>query len=353
MVASALAAFGGSNTIDLNKHQSLKDIINQNISRFNKKSSNELKEETEFSSVTSEHVITNAHNETIGTLLVFDNNNGYIFVDENNYIRDSNFAHGLSDWDPHYYGEIIFDAAAYRKQNGEIIHRVDEGPGIGGSVEGAFYWHADESFVTSKTRNLLHDWDSEYATPTNKTNAVFGGKTTWSTYQDGAPDCGTLAIANLLWTYKLNGVIDLTRGAASSRILADALRPYVNYDEEDGIYVDDLLNADNYFVGTGYYFDYCDVTNGISDTMEIAPLIGLYRKDNQGHFALVTGKGQSLYKKILGISFYTSWDITNTWYNYNTSQTYFSHKYWVDNQYIRYGVVLRNSQGHTVPLEVN
>ena len=63
-----------------------------------------------------------------------------------------------------------------------------------------------------------------------------------------------------------------------------------------------MLLGKEFFGDTGYYIDYCDVTNGISDTLRNAPLIGMYCDYGTGHYALVSGKGRSLYKKILGIS---------------------------------------------------
>lgn len=129
----------------------------------------------------------------------------------------------------------------------------------------------------------------------------------------------------------------------------------MNYTSDKGIWYSDILYAENYFSSTGYYLDYTDVTNGIADTLATTPLIGYYldvaNAGFNGHFALVTGKGKSVYQKIMWMTFYTHWDITNTWFDKNsTSNGYLDCKYWIDNQYIMFGFVLKDPQGKVVPL---
>jgi hypothetical protein len=78
--------------------------------------------------------------------------------------------------------------------------------------------------------------------------------------------------------------------------------------------------------------------------------------DSEGHYALVTGKGRSVYASIFGIKIYTSWDIVNTWSDYSYARadingsSYPNWKYWIDNQYLYYGWTLRNSNGTVVSL---
>lgn len=52
---------------------------------------------------------------------------------------------------------------------------------------------------------------------------------------------------------------------------------------------------------------------------------------------------------------WTSWDIVNTWEDHNSRDyingvSYPSYKYWVDNQNIYFGYVLRNKDGNAVSL---
>jgi hypothetical protein len=328
----------------------LKDFINANIEEFNKASVAEDKEVTDFKMVTRDYVVTNEGKE-IGQLLVFDNNKGYVVISNENSIIDHNYAKGLDNIYSYDGQSLEYNGFEYLSPTGFVVHTKANRHVSGGSIVDDFNWHASTSF-NSKVRYLEQDLDSSYSTLTNTTNAVFHNKTTWSTTQN-ENDCGPLALANLLWTYKINNVVDLTMGATSSSSLAYSLRSYLNYDPNTGVAFTDILYGDNYFSSTGYYLDYTNVVNGIADTLATTPLIGAY-SHGDGHFALVTGKGKSVYKKILGINFYTYWDITNTWSSrYSYQDGYLKCKYWVDNQYITMGFVLKDPNGNVVPLVTN
>lgn len=327
----------------------LKDFINSHIEEFNKPSKDCEKEETSFTYITRDFVIKNNSIE-IGHLFVFDDNKGYIAISNENAVMDHNYLHGLDYLSSCADDVLIFDGTKYYTEDGRMIHSKNTCLYANSNIVDNFYWHADSNFTTQKTRYLEQDLDGYYLTRTNITNAVYHNKLTWSTEQN-TNDCGPLALANLIWTYKVNNVVDLSMGATSSSELAYTLRTYVNYNPNTGVYFSDILYGDNYFSSTGYYLDYTNVANGISDTLATTPLIGFYSKDNTGHFALVTGKGNSIYASIFGINFYTYWDITNSWSDrYNWDDDYLTCKYWVDNQYIMYGFVLKDSDGNVVSL---
>ena len=328
----------------------LKDFINANIGEFNKSSKDEDKEETDFESVTREYAV-KGDGEEIGRLLVFDDNKGYIVISKENAIMDHNYLRGLDNLSACDGEYLEYNGFEYLSPSGKVVHTKVKRNASGGVIEDDFYWHSNTTF-NNKTRYLEQDLDPSYSTLTNTSSAVFHNKTTWSTDQE-ENDCGPLALANLLWTYKINNVVDLTMGATSSADLAYSLRSYLNYNPVTGVIFSDMLYGDNYFSSTGYYLDYTNVINGISDTLATTPLIGAYSHVD-GHIVLVTGKGKSVYKKILGINFYTYWDITNTWYD-RSSQINNRPlcKYWVDNQYITMGFVLKDPNGNVVPLVTN
>lgn len=331
----------------------LASFINANMTVFNKSFPNCEKEKTYFTSVTKD-LIVKSDGKEIGHLLVFDNNQGYITISNDMVVLDHNYSHGLDNLKECFASSLNYDGSNYYSEVGTLIHSKSPHLYGGNSIVDDFYWHADVSFTSQKVRTLEQDLDGSYSTRTDTSNAVFHNKTTWSTSQIDDQECGPLALANLLWTYKINNVVDLTMGAETSYDLAYSLRDYVNYSPTSGVYFSDILYGDNYFSSTGYYLDYTNVVNGISDTLSTTPLIGFYSHHNTGHFALVTGKGNSVYTVIFGIKFYTYWDITNTWddrCNYNGE--YLGCKFWVDNQYILWGFVLKDPLGNVVPLVTN
>ena len=338
-----------SNTVRSGFGYSLKELINSNISEFNKMTDGCDKEETFFEKVSKDFVVTN-EGKNIGHLLVFDDNQGYITISNENVILDHNYSRGLDNIEFCTDSFLEFDGVSYSSSDDKVVHQKVNPNAYAGTIENDFYWHADSSFYVPKTRYLEQDLDPSYSTPTSTIDATFHNKTTWSTYQGSDPDCGPLALANLLWTYKLNGVVDLTMGATSSSSLAYSLRSYLNYNSTYGVIFTDMLYGDDYFSSTGYYLDYTNIANGISDTLSTTPIIGAYSHVD-GHFALITGKGKSVYKVILGIKFYTYWDITNTWHDRTDKVNgYYCCKYWVDNQYLAYGFVLKDPNGNVVPL---
>ena len=280
-----------------------------------------------------------------------ENIDGYLTSDYDNNIIDQNFKCNI-DKKLLNSDDIFYKNKSYFS-DGEII--ISKNISVTGesSVSDDFYYHADQEFVDKKDRFLNYELDSNYSTKTTiNSDTVFKNKIIWSTYQTGG-DCGPLALANLLWTYKVNNIIDLTKNCKDSQALADLIQPFVNYNKVmSGVTFRDMLLGKEFFGDTGYYIDYCDVTNGISDTLKNAPLIGMYCDYGTGHYALVSGKGRSLYKKILGISYYTSWDITNTWKKARQCDNYWymKQKYWVDNKYIVSGYVLRDKNKNVVPL---
>lgn len=328
-------------------HKEVYEIISNNINLFNKSCEGGEKEATHFKKVTDcFNVLSPYNNELIGTLLLFDRDTGYICISNDNRVIDSNYQTGIK-----LVGEskddnsIYYLAHTYSFDRELLFSSVDM---CGSGINDKFHWHGDYAWTNEKTRYLQSELDSYYSTRTNTSNASYSNKTTWSTYQGSNGLCGAFAVANLLWTYKINGVVDLTNGATNSSSLAYTISQDIpnnaSFNEIDDIN-DTLLN------GTGYYMDYCDITNGISDTLETSPLVVLYNSGTEGHYVLITGKGESLYQTIMWMNFYTSWDIANTWYDrYSTNNGYYTCKYWVDNQYASFGYVLRDGSGEAVPL---
>ena len=330
-----------------NNLYSMETIINNNINVFNKKQVFEGKQETDFKKITKTIIVHDYEDNDIGKVLVFDNNKGYLFVDHNNGIRKESFSEGLPQRiyttrkDHVYYYYSVFYLSL-----DELKSDVKEHYGKG--VANHFYSHHDSTFVSEKTRTLLNDLDYEYNTGTDKSSAVFYNNYTWCTTQT-ANDCGPLAIANMLWSYKISNVVDLTNGALTSAALSSALESYVSYDPVTGTSTSNICNASNYFSGSGYYISALNAFSGsIESILTESPIIGFFWADNEGHFALITGRGRSVYKKIFGINFYTNWDIVNTWVATSTPNR--PDKYWVDNQYFNDGFVLMNALGHIVCL---
>lgn len=330
-------------------------LINDNISLFNQETIDADKQETHFNYLRN---IINVKDKTerieVGRILVFDDNLGFLFISNNNEVLMESYENGIPD--PYSnYETLFFDGInLFDEQMSNITHK--EVSLYGKNISEAFHSHYDSTFTSAKTRNLLSDWDPQYATLTDTSLATFRNKTTWSTYQSKSYNCGPLAIANLLWTYKINNVVDLTQGYTSSSSLSDALESYCNSTPAYGTSTSGMLGVNNFLTG-GYHLDYINVTNGVADNLEISPVIGEYNYAlDDGHFALITGKGKSLYKKVLWMDLYTSWDIVNTWsnrYDYDNSGYYLKCKYWVDNQRITFGYCLRDSNDNQVPLNNN
>lgn len=346
-----VASVIGSNLIDNTQSlhpKSFKNFINENILEFNASSSVVDKVATHFLGVSKNYFAYDVDDDYVGEVLVFDDNAGYLIIGQDNYIRKESLDEGLP--------ENIFDSnltKLYFEANNLFLNKQEALKFRDESFYGKyidpnnmFHSHLDTTFTTQKTRYLLQELDSPYSTNTNTSQAVYHYKSTWSTYQSGN-DCGPLAIANLLWTYKINGVVDLTNGATSSAQLAANLQSYVQYSSDFGMAIWNATSSSNYFSGTGYSLDYTNVANGISSELDYGPIVGFYYSGTILHYALITGKGRSLYQKILGISFYTSWDIVNCWEDVDTNR---SDKYWVDNQYIYFGFILKDSNGNMVSL---
>ncbi len=326
----------------------LGDLIDENINKFNE--STDEKEETFFSSVTSTINVYDLNNESfLGVMIIFDQNSGYLFVNKDFELIDHNYEHGLTNYDSS--SEILYyDTTSYYDVDKVSIYKRDFNSYSRSDISSKFHWHADEDFMSAKSRYLISDFDSSYTTLAINDNTAYKNKVTWSTYQGSNNNCAPLAIANLLWTYKVNNVVDLTNGASSASVLASNLESYVGY-TSSGTLDANIPNASDYFSGTGYYISSCNVVNGISDTLGTAPLIACYHETiiTTGHTVLVTGKGYSIYNSFFNIK--TSWDICNTWYGrYTYSSGYLRCKYWVDNEYITSGYALRNSEGEVVAL---
>lgn len=325
----------------------LKEAINGSIDVFNAGLADEEKQETNFKRVSKSYQVFDVYGDYIGETVVFDENSGYLFVDKDYNVKKESFDSGIDDYIFRAKTNVLF----YQQSNfyltkEEALSSVCEIYGSISSVDDMFFGHRDSNFTSQKTRNILQELDSWYPTLTDTSLATYYGKQTWSTYQSGN-DCGPLAIANLLWTYKINGIVDLTNNATSSADLAQQLQSYVSYNSSLGTMIWNVTGSSSFFGNSGYYIDYTNVANGIASTLTSAPIVGFYYAGNVAHYALVTGKGRSIYKHIFGINLYTSWDIVNCWENVSY---YRPDKYWVDNQYIYFGYVLRNSNGDTVAL---
>lgn len=325
----------------------LKELINSSIDEFNNCSEDEEKRNTDFRRVTKAFQVYDTDDSYIGETVVFDENKGYLFIDKDYCVKKESFETGLDDYIyQNKSNKIYYQHSNFYLNKEEAIIDRDAIYGSISSVNDMFFGHRDSSFTSQKTRNVLQELDSWYPTLTDTSLATYYGKQTWSTYQSGN-DCGPLAIANLLWTYKINGTVDLTNNATSSADLAQQLQSYVSYDSSLGTMIWNVTGSSSFFGNSGYYIDYTNVANGIASTLTSAPIVGFYYAGNVAHYALVTGKGRSVYKRIFGINIYTSWDIVNCWEDVSYQRP---DKYWVDNQYIYFGYVLRNSNGDTVAL---
>ncbi len=138
-----------------------------------------------------------------------ENIDGYLTSDYDNNIIDQNFKCNI-DKKLLNSDDIFYKNKSYFS-DGEII--ISKNISVTGesSVSDDFYYHADQEFVDKKDRFLNYELDSNYSTKTTIiSDTVFKNKIIWSTYQTGG-DCGPLALANLLWTYKVNNIIDLTK----------------------------------------------------------------------------------------------------------------------------------------------
>ena len=158
-----------------------------------------------------------------------ENIDGYLTSDYDNNIIDQNFKC--------YIDKKILDSDDISYKNnmyfsdGEIV--ITKNTCITGEsdVSDDFYYHADQEFVDKKERFLNYELDSNYSTKTTiNSDTIFKNKIIWSTYQTGG-DCGPLALANLLWTYKVNNIIDLTKNCKDLQALADLIQPFVNYNK--------------------------------------------------------------------------------------------------------------------------
>lgn len=340
------------------KEPSLKEIISNNIDIFNLPEENG-KVRTYFNEVSSSLDVYDKNKNKFGEIIIFDNNEGYLFYSLNNEIIKESYDEGI----PFSYQElkekVIYSNNCYMDMSYNVIYDLSISQNYAGGLNEKFHSHVDESFTKEKNRIMLTEWDSKYYTKVDIESCKFKNKITWSTEQGNTLHCVQIAFANLFWTYKINNIVDLTNNAASSSELEKMLTKYLEYDNATGTKVLSIPNITNYikehYPDSGYYIDYIDVTNGISDNLKIAPIVGSYSYNNEGHAVLVTGKGKSLHKKVLGVSIWTSWDIVNSWSGYNTpyvinGNLYPSYKYWIDNQYIYWGFALRDKKGNAVSL---
>ncbi|MGI6359784.1 MAG: hypothetical protein ACOX02_01915 [Acholeplasmatales bacterium] len=333
--------------------------IAENIDVFNEEIEG-IKPKTYFTSVEYIVPVYDFQKEEIGTLLIFNDNSGYFMFDKENYVLAYDYSDGIPLSNAEFSNGVVYFNKMFYPYKEAIFNKSKYYPDIdlenqikGFIVDDIFHFHCSPDF-NKKRRELLNDFDPQYATLTYTVGTNWKNKVTQSSNQE-ENDCGPLALANLLWTYKINGGPDLTNGATSSENLAVSLYSSLGYTVGHPLWPQRVTDLNNYLAGTGYKIRSIDVSNGISDDLAIAPIVGLYSSAkvvSTAHYALVTGKGKSLYKKILGISFWTSWDIINTWYDMNyTINGYIARKYWVDNKYIWYGWALAyTNTNNIVPL---
>lgn len=359
-------SFGGIQngfvTLEINKNIEIADLISNNMSEYNKAEPGG-KPATNFERISKKLEVLDFKRRNIGEILIFDDNKGFIFYSNDYFIIKESYENGLPfDYRKIEEDKVIYDNNSFMNLSSDILFssKIDAS---GNNPSGYhFYSHTDSAFTSSKERIMLTEWDYQYNTLTSNLSCDYENKTTWSTYQGDSGHCCQLALANLLWTYKVNGVIDLTNNASSTSELELQFTQYLLYNDSFGTWELSVPNVnhyfDTYYPNLGYHIDYINVANGISDNLESAPLIGYYNDgtiSGDGHFVLVTGKGKSLFQKILGIKFWTSWDIVNTWYDQSSSMvingiSYPKYKYWIDNQYINFGYALKNANNDTVIL---
>lgn len=325
------------NTHAIDEIDSVATLISENIDLFNLPVE-DGKEETYFTQTQYIVPIFDESKSEIGTLITFDDNDGYFMYSKDNVILEYNYHEGFPLDLSKYPEGIVKDMNGYYSLRGKLIYSI-ELPLYGAGVnfqDKIFYRHNNADF-NKKTRHLLYELDKKYQTPVNISLAQWGNWDTHSTDQEGN-SCGPIALANLLWTYKTMGIVDLTKGSTNSKVLAERLKPYLSYNETFGTNPLNIVPGMNDFLrNTGYAIDSIDVTNGIQDNLNNGPIVGLYSSATiweTAHLVLVTGKGRSLYKTILWVDFYTSWDITNTWHDKSADGKPPTYKYWVDNQYI-------------------
>ena len=72
----------------------ISQIISNNIEVFNEPSCDGTKGKTFYSEITSTYDCFNLNDEFIGTLLIFDNNKGYINISKEYIVLDSNYTKG-------------------------------------------------------------------------------------------------------------------------------------------------------------------------------------------------------------------------------------------------------------------
>ena len=326
---------------DKSTNYNIFEVINNNISIFNEESEDGTKPKTNYKTVTNFYTVYSPFDSSkIGVLLIFDVDKGYLSIDNNYHILDSNYYSGISlVGEKKHVDSIYYFNHEYSFERDKLLEKVTL---KAGSVVDYFHWHSDSSWTSEKQRNLLLEHDSYYATLVDTTQATYYGNTTWSTYQAASGPCGSIAVANLLWTYKINNSVDLTGGVSSSYYLSTAISMFVP--DNACFYELNDIN-DSLLSGTGYSLDYISNTSAISTFLTHAPVIALYNaSSNDGHYALVTGEGESLYKTILWINLYTTWDIVNTWYDrYSYNSGYLSCKYWVDRQYATWCFYLKTN----------
>ena len=93
----------------------------------------------------------------------------------------------------------------------------------------------------------MFELDAPYSSLTNTSSTTWGNWDTHSTYQGPYNTCGPVALANLLWTYKIRG-IDLTQGASSSSDLVEIIKPYVNYSDNYGTNPINMTGINNFYL---------------------------------------------------------------------------------------------------------
>jgi len=345
-----------------NKNIEIADLISGNMSEYNKAEPGG-KPATKFERISKKLEVLDFKRKNIGEILIFDDNKGFIFYSNDYFIIKESYENGLPfDYRNIEDDKVIYDNNSFMNLSFDVLFS-SKIEASGNNPSGYhFYSHTNSTFTSSKERIMLTEWDYQYNTLTSTSSCEYADKITWSTYQGDSAHCCQLALANLLWTYKVNGIIDLTNNASSASELELQFTQYLLYDDSFGTWELSVPNVNQYFnthyPNSGYHIDFINVANGISDNLESAPLIGYYNDgtiNGNGHFVLVTGKGKSLFQKILGIKFWTSWDIVNTWYDQSSSIiigeiSYPAHKYWIDNQYINVGYALKNINDETIVL---
>ena len=145
------------------KEPSLKEIISNNIDIFNLPEENG-KVRTYFNEVSSSLDVYDKNKNKFGEIIIFDNNEGYLFYSLNNEIIKESYDEGIPFSYQELKGKVIYSNNCYMDMSYNVIYDLSISQNYAGGLNEKFHSHVDESFTKEKNRIMLTEWDSKYYT---------------------------------------------------------------------------------------------------------------------------------------------------------------------------------------------